>query len=96
MATSVVSFQARRAERLSRPAETYDRSLRRRVYLAWGLMFLNVLTFYKGTWNMLPLIMPIPSAIGKIMTQGALPRPYSWRGARTAGCSSARTCSSAC
>ncbi len=73
MATSVVSFQARRVERLSRPAEAHDRILRRRVYLAWGLVFLNVLTFYKGTWNMLPLIVPIPSAIGKIMTQGALP-----------------------
>ncbi len=73
MATSVISFQARRVARLSRPAEAHDRSLRRRIYLAWGLVFLNVLTFYKGTWNMLPLIVPIPSAIGKIMTQGALP-----------------------
>ena len=36
-------------------------------------MFLNVLTFYKGTWNMLPLIVPIPSAVGKVMTQGSLP-----------------------
>jgi hypothetical protein len=73
MATTVVSFQARRAARRSRPGETYDRRLRRRVYIAWGLVFLNVVTFYKGTWNMLPLIVPIPSAIGKIMTQGALP-----------------------
>jgi O-antigen ligase len=73
MTTPVVSFQARRVERLSRPAEAHDRSLRRRVYLAWGLVFLNVLTFYKGTWNELPLIVPIPSALGKIMTQGALP-----------------------
>lgn len=73
MATSVVSFQARRVERLSRPEDAQDRILRHRVYLAWGLVFLNVVTFYKGTWNMLPLIVPIPSAIGKIMTQGALP-----------------------
>ncbi len=74
MATSVVSFQARRAERrLSRPAEAYDRRLRRRVYLAWGLMFLNVIPFYKGTWNLLPLIVPIPSAVGKMLTQGSLP-----------------------
>jgi hypothetical protein len=73
MAPSVVSFQARRVARLSRPAEAYDRALRRRVALAWGLVFLNVLTFYKGTWNGLPLIVPIPSVIGKLMTQGALP-----------------------
>ena len=73
MATSVVSFQARRVARLSRPAEAYDRRLRRRVYLAWGLVFLNVIPFYKGTWNMLPLIVPIPSAVGKMLTQGSLP-----------------------
>jgi hypothetical protein len=73
MTTPVVSFQARRVERLSRPADADDRALRRRVYLTWALVFLNVLTFYKGTWNQLPLIVPIPSAIGKIMTQGSLP-----------------------
>ena len=55
-------------------------AVRRRVALAWGLMFLNVLTFYKGTWNGLPLIVPIPSVIGKLMTQGALPPGCSWRG----------------
>ena len=43
-----------------------------RVLLAWGLLFLNVLTFYKGTWNGLPLLIPIPSFIGKILTQGSL------------------------
>ena len=70
----VASFQARRVvARSRRPAEVYDRSLRWRVGLAWGLVFLNVLTFYKGTWNGLPLLVPIPSSIGKVMTQGALP-----------------------
>lgn len=69
----VVSFQARRVARSARPAEAYDRALRRRVGLAWGLVFLNVVTFYKGTWNGLPLIVPIPSAAGKVITQGALP-----------------------
>ena len=53
--------------------EAHERSVRRRVGLAWGLLFLNVLTFYKGTWNLLPLIIPIPSVVGKILTQGALP-----------------------
>jgi hypothetical protein len=73
MTTSVVSFQARRAVRASRPAEADDRTLRIRVGIAWGLVFLNVLTFYKGTWNQLPLIVPIPSAIGQLLTQGSLP-----------------------
>ena len=36
-------------------------------------MFLNVLTFYKGTWNRLPLIVPIPSKVGQLITQGSLP-----------------------
>jgi hypothetical protein len=73
MATSVVSFQARRAVRSLRPAEADDRQVRIRVGIVWGLVFLNVLTFYKGTWNQLPLIVPIPSAIGQLMTQGSLP-----------------------
>jgi hypothetical protein len=72
MTTQVVSFQARRAARSLRPGEASDRVLKFRVGLAWGLLFLNVLTFYKGTWNGLPLIVPIPSAVGKLMTQGAL------------------------
>ncbi len=73
MTTSVLSFQARRAARLARPAEADDRMIRIRVGLAWALVFLNVVTFYKGTWNQLPLIIPIPSKIGQLMTQGALP-----------------------
>src|ERR1700685_2936142 len=73
MTTSVVSFQARRAVRSLHSAEADDRTLRIRVGIVWGLVFLNVLTFYKGTWNQLPLIVPIPSAIGQLLTQGSLP-----------------------
>ena len=73
MTTSVLSFQGRRAARQARPAEANDRLIRLRIGLAWGLVFLNVLTFYKGTWNQLPLIIPIPSKIGQLMTQGSLP-----------------------
>lgn len=73
MTTSVVSFQARRVARSLRPAEASDRTVRYRVGIAWGLVFLNVLTFYKGTWNGLPLIVPIPSVVGKLITQGSLP-----------------------
>jgi hypothetical protein len=73
MTTSVVSFQARRAVRSLYPAAAGDRTLRIRVGITWGLVFLNVVTFYKGTWNQLPLIVPIPSAIGQLMTQASLP-----------------------
>src|ERR1700677_575936 len=73
MTTTVLSFQGRRAARLARPVEADERLLKFRVGLAWGLVFLNVLTFYKGTWNLLPLIIPIPSKIGQVLTQGSLP-----------------------
>jgi hypothetical protein len=71
--TTVLSFQGRRAARQARPAEDTDRLIRFRIGLAWCLVFLNVLTFYKGTWNQLPLIIPIPSKIGQVLTQGSLP-----------------------
>jgi hypothetical protein len=53
--------------------ESRERWVRRRVGITWGLLFLNVLTFADGTWNGLPLIVPIPHVIGKLITQGALP-----------------------
>jgi hypothetical protein len=79
MTSSVVAYQPHRGARLLRPGarslppdEARDRKARRRVLLVWGLLFLNVVTFYKGTWNGLPLLIPIPSFLGKILTQGAL------------------------
>lgn len=54
-------------------AQAADRRLRRKVGLAWGLLLLNVLTYYPGTWNGLPLVIPLPSSVGKLITQGALP-----------------------
>ena len=41
---------------------------RRRVKLVWGLLILNVLTFYAGS----TMVLPLPAAIGRIITQGAL------------------------
>jgi hypothetical protein len=55
------------------PVESHDRSVRLRIGLAWGLLVLNTLTFYPTTYSGLPLIVPIPSAVGKVITQGALP-----------------------
>jgi hypothetical protein len=49
------------------PAAARARSVRRRVGLAWGLLFFNTLT-YQGT-----SILDLPSKVGKGMAQGALP-----------------------
>lgn len=73
MSTLVLAFPARLRAVLPTAADTRERWVRRRVGLVWGLLFLNVLTFAAGTWNQEPLIVPIPSVLGKIITQGALP-----------------------
>jgi hypothetical protein len=39
----------------------------RRLAVVWGLLYLNVLTFAK-----MPMLVPIPSSVGKMVTQGAL------------------------
>jgi hypothetical protein len=54
-------------------APARERWARRRVGLAWGLLVLNVLTFYSTTWNGQHLFLPIPSTVGKLVAQGALP-----------------------
>ena len=50
------------------PAAEHDRSVRRRVGVAWGLLFFNTLTFVTGL-----SALDIPSKIGKGIAQGALP-----------------------
>jgi len=50
-----------------------ERRARRYVVAAWFLLVLNVMTFYPKTWSGEPLIVPIPSTIGKLITQGSLP-----------------------
>ncbi len=45
-----------------------EQSVRRRVGWVWGLLFLDVLTYSKSPTN----ILPIPSSVGKIITEGAL------------------------
>jgi hypothetical protein len=66
MYSSVVAF--RRNRRLSPLALTvaHERSVQRRVKLAWGLMFLNALGFSGA-------LVHIPTTVGKLITQGALP-----------------------
>jgi hypothetical protein len=50
------------------PAAARDRSVRRRVGAAWGLLFFNTLTFVSGL-----SALDIPSKIGKGIAQAALP-----------------------
>ena len=45
-----------------------DGVVRRRVTVAWALLVLNALTFYPGV-----SALHIPSSVGKVITQGALP-----------------------
>lgn len=72
---SATTVAVRRPGRLASAAgaEAAERSARRMVRLSWFLLVLNVLTFYPKTWSGQPLILPIPSAFGKLITQGALP-----------------------
>jgi hypothetical protein len=79
MTSSVVTYLPRRGVRLLRPTarllrvdEASERSFKLRVYLTWGALFLNVVPFYKLTWNGEPLIIHIPGVVGKLVTQGAL------------------------
>jgi O-antigen ligase len=44
-----------------------DRAVRRRVGWIWALLFFNVLAYEK-----LPMLVPIPSILGKALTQGSL------------------------
>lgn len=72
MRSLAAALRPRRGLPWARSALTRERSVRRGVYLVWSLLFVNVLTFYPTTWNGLPLAVPIPSKIGKAITQGAL------------------------
>lgn len=50
------------------PPLTNERLIRRRVYLTWGLLYFNTLTFFPGV-----SFIHIPSSIGKGIAQAALP-----------------------
>jgi hypothetical protein len=50
------------------PAQARDRSVRRRINAAWGLLLLNTMTFVPGI-----AAVNLPSKVGKGIAQGALP-----------------------
>src|SRR5213083_1701205 len=76
MAAAVTALRTRPDLSPAATAEARERRARRRVILAWCLLTLNVLTFYHLTWSGMPLILPIPSILGKAITQGSLPAAF--------------------
>jgi hypothetical protein len=67
MSSSVTALRSHRGTVPLDRTEARDRSVRRRVTAAWGLLYLDTLTFVPGG------ILHLPSHVGKAITQGALP-----------------------
>jgi hypothetical protein len=63
---SAIALRRRRRLASQDWAEAKDRSVRRWVGVAWALLFWNTLTFTSGS------LLPIPSQLGKAITQGTL------------------------
>ena len=68
MNSPVTAFRLRPGIPLLVPTEARERSVQRRVGLAYSLLVLNALTFYPGI-----SFLPIPSIVGKGVAQAALP-----------------------
>lgn len=68
MSTPAAILRPRRGIQQAAPPLTRDRLLRRRIYLAWGLLYFNTLTYYPGY-----SFIHIPSTVGKGIAQAALP-----------------------
>jgi hypothetical protein len=68
MSTSVTAVRPRPGLWSSASADAAERRMRRGVYVTYGLLFFNTLTFFPGL-----SIVHIPSFIGKGLAQAALP-----------------------
>lgn len=66
MSSSVAVYRPRRGVLSQAQAEARERWVQRRVALVWYLLILNCLTYFPGG------LLPLPSAAGKVITQGAL------------------------
>jgi hypothetical protein len=73
MSLSAPALRSRPAASPAEAAEARERWEQLRVGLAWCLLVLNVMTFFPKTWSGQPLVFPIPSVLGKAVTQGAMP-----------------------
>ena len=67
MSSTVAAFRPRPYVRSLAPVKATERSLERRINLAWGLLVLNVLVFDPNV-----SILHIPTRLGQIITQGSL------------------------
>ena len=71
MSSSVIAFRPRHGATVltqSQVGERLERSVSRRVGIAWGLLFFNTLTFFAHT-----SVLPIPGIVGKGIAQATLP-----------------------
>jgi hypothetical protein len=71
MSSSSIAFRPRRGVTVltqSQAGEHLERSVRRRVGIAWGLLLFNTLTFFPHT-----SFLPIPGTVGKAIAQASLP-----------------------
>jgi hypothetical protein len=68
MSTSAAALRRRPGAIALDPAAARERSIRRRINAAWGLLYLNTMTFVAET-----SVVPIPGKVGKGIAQGALP-----------------------
>ncbi len=71
--TVTLPLRIRRGALRTQPAEATERWVRRRLGIAWALMVLDVLPFTSKTWTGQSLVIPIPSIVGKLIAQGAMP-----------------------
>lgn len=71
--SSVAEHAPRTAAGAARAERSKERRARRGVVAVFCLLLVNVLTFYPKTWSGAPLAVPIPSIVGKLLTQGSLP-----------------------
>jgi hypothetical protein len=68
MSTSATLIRRRQGAAGLDPAEARERSILRRINVAWGLLVLNTMTFVQQT-----SVIPLPSKVGKGIAQGVLP-----------------------
>jgi hypothetical protein len=68
MSASVTAVLPRRSQTLHASVDVTERRTRRRIYITYGLVYLNTLTFYSGM-----SLLHIPSFVGKGIQQGVLP-----------------------
>jgi thiamine transporter ThiT len=71
MGSPVAAFRLRLALPPAEAVPDRERWARRRVFVTWGLLFLNAVTFYPGI-----AFVHIPSIVGKGIQQGALPAAF--------------------